>query len=284
MTLLTLAEPDLVRACRILFGSDLQINRDFLEYLQLAGVKSAFRKKAIETHPDKVAGKGELIRSRHAALFMEVQQAYRDLALFLEAREKGFRLPPQSTLHRPPFTHAAADRGRRPQERQKADPGARWQPGKAHGGRPDAAAGTGRFYQGPLPERPLRFGHFLYYSGAISWQMIIEAIIWQRAQRPRLGQLGQRFGWLTVPEVIEILRDSKLAQPFGQTAINLGLLNERQVKLLLLQQQRLHKKFGEFFLHEKILTANQLQELLVRFKEHNARLAAISLHNRYETR
>jgi hypothetical protein len=284
MTLLTLAEPDLVRACRILFGSDLQINRDFLEYLQLAGVKSAFRKKAIETHPDRVATAGELVRSRHAALFMEAQQAYRDLALFLEAREKGFRLPSQSALPRSSCHHSAAGNDPRPRERQPADPRPPSRPGQDPGRWPDPDPGAARFYQGPLPERPLLFGHFLYYSGAITWRMIIQAISWQRAQRPRLGQLGQRFGWLTVPEVIEILRASNIAQPFGQRAINLGLLNERQVKMLLLQQQRLHKKIGEFFLQEKILTPLQLQELLVRAKEHNRRLAGIGRNKRYETR
>jgi hypothetical protein len=273
MPLPRLVETDLIRACRMLFGSDLQINRDFLEYLQLSGVKSAFRKKALEIHPDKVAMQEAVILDRHTALFRDIQQAYRELTDFLSAREKGFRLPPLSARERSFFRpRARGDRNRKEQN-------AGFQP-RRQSSRFSNSSADGRFYLGPLPERTLLFGHFLYYSCAITWRMIIQAIIWQRAQRPRLGQLGQRFGWLTRAEIEQILRDHKILQPFGQTAIGLGLLNERQVRILLFQQQRLQKKIGEFFLQEGILTPAKLQEMLLRFQKHNTRLTAAVLNNR----
>lgn len=277
MALLIPAEPELVRACRILFGTELQINRNFLEYLQLSGVKSAFRKKALETHPDRVAIKGALAQNRHAVLFQEVRQAYQDLTTFLDARQKGYRLPPVSSFadSPPPFSGPAPKPHSREEAfRERPRPGRN--PGKGPAGRPQ---GTEKFYQGPLPQRPLLFGHFLYYSGVITWRMIIQALIWQRMQRPRLGQLGRRFGWLSGEDILQVLRDSRFSRPFGQTALDLGLLNERQLKILLFQQKRLQKKIGEFFLHEKILTSSQLNELLARYQKHNARLAA-ALSNR----
>jgi hypothetical protein len=282
MPLLTPAEPELVRACRILFGGDLQINRDFLEYLQLSGLKSAFRKKALETHPDRVATDGLLAQDRHAALFREVQQAYEHLTTFLDAREKGFRLPPLSSGADSPFPFAGSTTNRRRSSTQENGFRERPWPGRDRGNRTSSARPpeSERFYQGPLPRRPLLFGHFLYYSGVSTWRMIIQALIWQRSHRPRLGQLGQRFGWLSHEEILQVLRDSKTSRPFGQTALDLGLLNDRQLKILLFQQKRLQKKIGEFFIQEKILSPAQLNELLARYQEHNARLAAALFNHR----
>ena len=42
-----------LRSCRILFGPEVQITPQFLGYLQPAGVKTAYRKLAMETHPDR---------------------------------------------------------------------------------------------------------------------------------------------------------------------------------------------------------------------------------------
>jgi len=43
---------ELLSACRILFGPDVVINRDFLWYLQQEGAKSAYWSRAKESHPD----------------------------------------------------------------------------------------------------------------------------------------------------------------------------------------------------------------------------------------
>ncbi|MDA8165238.1 MAG: DnaJ domain-containing protein [Desulfobacteraceae bacterium] len=283
MSVIIPAEPELVHACRILFGSELQVNRDFLEYLQLQGVKSAFRRKALETHPDRVAIEGALAQDRHAALFREVQQAYEQLSAFLNAREKGYRLPPLRPFADPAFSFTASRSPRNGTSQEGFRGGFRRQPGpERSGGIRNGSRPPGeRFYEGPLPQRPLLFGHYLYYSGMITWRMIIQALIWQRMQRPRLGQLGQRFGWLTTEGVLQVLRDSRYSRPFGQTALDLGLLNERQLKILLFQQKRLQKKIGEFFLQEGILTPAQLNDLLARCQEHNARLAAAVFSTRF---
>jgi hypothetical protein len=46
---------ELYHACRILFGTELQCSPEFLDYLQISGVKSAFRRRAMETHPDRLS-------------------------------------------------------------------------------------------------------------------------------------------------------------------------------------------------------------------------------------
>ena len=44
--------------------------------------------------------------------------------------------------------------------------------------------------QGPLPRRRLRLAEFLYYTGRVSWQSLIGAIVWQRSTRPHFGELA----------------------------------------------------------------------------------------------
>ena len=44
---------DLFKACESLFGTDIDASVDFLRYLKPDGVKAAYRKRALETHPDR---------------------------------------------------------------------------------------------------------------------------------------------------------------------------------------------------------------------------------------
>ena len=46
-------EEELYHSCRIIFGKDLKVSRDFLQYLQLTGIKKDYRKKTLEFHPDR---------------------------------------------------------------------------------------------------------------------------------------------------------------------------------------------------------------------------------------
>ncbi len=45
-------EDRLFEACRILFGNDIEVSREFLCYLQEEGVIRAFRKRAMDFHPE----------------------------------------------------------------------------------------------------------------------------------------------------------------------------------------------------------------------------------------
>ncbi len=67
---------ELFRSCEILFGPELRISSEFLDYLEVNGVKSAFRKRALETHPDRHAGKDPLAQQQTTALFSSVRDAY----------------------------------------------------------------------------------------------------------------------------------------------------------------------------------------------------------------
>ena len=84
------AEEELCRSCRIIFGSDLRVSSDFLQYLQLSGIKKAYRKKALEFHPDRGFSQSLTLQQGLANQFIDVHQAYEKLVTYLEARDKGF--------------------------------------------------------------------------------------------------------------------------------------------------------------------------------------------------
>lgn len=277
-----IAEHELYRSCEILFGLEPNINRDFLEYLQASGVKNAYREKARETHPDMVFANGDY----NPDLFRTVQEAYENLSAYLKAREKGFRFPALSAAitrrsrksFRPPNQNVHARRNHSETHPKNGVSGKRFQKKSNRFKRPVNGKNsfnwqTDSLYKGPIPRRVLLFGHFLYYSGIINWRNIIQALVWQRNHRPRVGEIACRFGWLTEEEVLHILKNRTLMRPFGKAALDLGLLTKGQLNIVVLHQKRLQKKIGKYFTEKNILTPAQLDELVDKYHAHNAGLA-----------
>jgi len=82
-------EKEFFSACRVLFGSDIEVNRDFLTYLQLEGIRQAYLNLAKTTHPDRFPGADLLLLRRKAESFSRVTGAYGTLSAFIKARSKG---------------------------------------------------------------------------------------------------------------------------------------------------------------------------------------------------
>jgi len=249
----------LLRSCAILFGSDLHLSREFLEYLQLSGLKGAYRKRALETHPDRLPFKDRLQRKGSNESFHSVRNAYEDLFNFLKTRERDALREKlcQAAASPPPFKTGGS-------------------PGKSASFFDNIRGNRGysaieNLYSGPLPHRRLLFGHFLYYSGLANWRTITRILTWQRTERPRIGELGQRYGMLQPGDISLILRNRAPFQPFGQTAMSLGMLSEQQIRVLIFHQQRLQKKFGTILLEKQLVTQQELQQLLYEFSQHNMR-------------
>lgn len=263
------AEQELYRACRIIFGQDLAVSREFLEYIQRSGVKSAFRKKAMETHPDRLAGQDELTRRRGVRTFLSVRNAYEQLSRYLDAREKGFRFQGRRPSVVDPYGGMANNNVRPPASSWQRRPTAN--SANAAGRQTYSSFDARVFSRGIVPERPLLFGQYLYYAGRITWQDLNRALLWQRAQRPRMGEIARQRGWLGRQDILLILGSAAgSARLFGERALYHRLLTRGQVQLLLLEQKRLHRRVGEFFVLQRIMTRQELQILLARFARHNA--------------
>lgn len=234
------AETELLAACRILFGPGVKLSRDFLHYLQPCGAKAAFRKKAKETHPDLGCASDSEDRLRRAETFRELKSANDLICAFLQQR----------------------------QDQPQPAP-----PRNAPSARPGRGYGTESFFRGRVPPRPLEFGRYLYYRGLIPYPALIEAIAWQRGQRPAIGSIARRWGWLSEEDIRQILRHPGIPDRFGCTAVSLGLLKPFQVQTLLFYQRSQQKRIGRFFIERNFLSEAQLGQLLADCQTHNSRYA-----------
>jgi hypothetical protein len=127
-----------------------------------------------------------------------------------------------------------------------------------------------------MPKCQLFFGRYLYYSGIINLQIIGQALVWQRSQRPRLGEIGCRLGWLSKNDAFQILKQRKENQLFGESALVLGLLTKEQLQHMILQQKKLHKRFGQYFVAKNYWSPVTLVKFIMMHKDHNNRILHFS--------
>lgn len=231
-------------ACRELFGPEVETCPEFLHYLQPSGIKSAFRRKAKETHPDHFADKALHLQNVQAARFCRVKSAYEALSSFVSQREQD--LP---TAKRRPQAW--------PRHRQPA--------GKSAGS-DDCLL--------PVPQRVLQLGRYLYYRKVITFNELLQAVSWQRASRGTLGFIAREWGWMTASEVFTVV-SAKLPGKFGEKAVRLGILNPSRLKMILLEQKIRHQRIGQYFIQFKVLTPQELDLHLKELRLHNSRFGKI---------
>ena len=241
-------ERKLFDSCRVLFGPEVDVGWDFLFYIQISGVKSAFRERALRTHPDRALQRGETNLRRNTERFIDTKDAYDQLLDFIRRRHTmrlgKKRWPAAGREKGSPPRRDCRDRGQK--KRSQA---------YYHGGR--------------LPRRRLLLGEFLFYSGAISWESLIQAIVWQRRQRPRLGDLASKRGWINTRQARQAAIGRGPGVPIGEAMVQFGILNRGQLLLLIWQQRKLQRAFGEFFIDQRHFTPHRFGVLMKSFDGHN---------------
>ena len=239
--MIALSIPEVFDACGLLFGSKVEISLDFLKYLEPSGLRSAYRKKAFETHPDRAKALGR-DEAKMVERFREATLAYERLIPIVN--NKG----------------AVPLRGKSGVEKNNKKTNAR---------RQEKRDFSELFYAKEIPKRELLVGQFLYYSGLISWRTLIEAITWQRRQRPLIGQIALKWEMISRNEIQRILMWRTLRGKFGERAIRLGYLSRFQLMALLGKQNNLQCPIGEFFVNEGILRFQDMEVMVERQKIHN---------------
>jgi hypothetical protein len=127
---------ELYHACREIFGPEVVLSNGFINYLQLDGVKSAYKQRALETHPDRALTLG---LSPHYLndKFKKVKEAYEKLLGFVEKDKK---IIINSSIHTTIYRKTSAHYHK---------PSSTWK------------NNSDRFYTGTVPKRKLLFGQFL---------------------------------------------------------------------------------------------------------------------------
>ncbi len=240
---------DLFQACRTLFGDEASYSSRFLgQSLQMSGLKAAYRKRARETHPD-LARSLEVDSCVLEERFKEVQSAFERLRFYVENPAR-FRL-------------VEAGPGTAPTSARREGAPARGAARKRQAPPRDCV------HAGPLPAGPLPFGRFLFYSGAISHRTLIEALVWQKGQRPPLGAIARQWGWLSREDILGILRKRVPGERFGECAVRQGFIDGDQLRRLTGWQRVLQPRLGAFFAAQGILTAAEVDGLAKAHRLHN---------------
>jgi len=253
---LLLRKSEISAALKVLFPD--KGDGEVLESLELSGLKSAYRKRALQIHPDRVASCREEYRRGCCESFIEVKHAYEILNSYLKLKAGDF------------------GPGGREREAFCSTNGS----GESRSVRPSPAFNSEidlrgfierSFYQTGVPRRYLRFGEFLYYSGLIPWQALTRALLWQRKNRPRIGEIAQERCWLTEFQVTGLLRNRHPGDFLGALLLDRGIINSEQLNELLSEQEKFRSPIGKFFLIQKLLDERQMRYCLLRQQMHNLR-------------
>jgi hypothetical protein len=240
-------------ACHVLFGSEVDVSADFLRYLQLSGLKAIYRKKALETHPDRaVALTRQPIYLQEQ--FKEVNAAYRQLHEYLQN-------PLRSNLTHDRFQQDPA------RAAQKMNAGSRSPQKPAD--QPQEETFRRQFFKKVMPKRTLLFGQFIYFDGYISYRQLIDAIVWQKIQRPSVGIIALRWEWLYEDDIRRILKERRWGEKFGESALRGGYLTSEELRIILRRQRVLQPRIGKYFIENGILSIPFVERMAERLRHHN---------------
>lgn len=99
----TLTLDTLLQSCTVLFGPELDISPEFLDYLQISGIKSAYRQRAKKTHPDLAVRSTGDVREERPDSFLCVRESYENLKKYIQKRDDGLLQRLVSTAPPEPF-------------------------------------------------------------------------------------------------------------------------------------------------------------------------------------
>ncbi|TRZ76625.1 MAG: hypothetical protein D4R93_03030 [Deltaproteobacteria bacterium] len=247
-----LCSSQLYHACHVLFGWGIDVSADFLRYLQMTGLKAAYRERALETHPDRAVALSRPPTDLEER-FKEVNAAYRELHDYLEN-------PWRFTLTDNP----SWERAYQPSERMRTRTGTQT---KQTGASPEKV--QRHVFTGTLPKRVLLFGQFVYYSGYISYVQLIDAILWQKIRRPMVGHIALHRGWLHEDHIREILRHRNWGEKFGEVALRGGYLTPDELRKILVRQRLLQPRIGGYFVEKRLFTVSCVEKMAERLRRHN---------------
>ncbi len=260
----TITRTNLINDCYLLFGSEIFNYVDFLRGLSPIELKTAYRKKAFETHPDRAHTLG-MNRDTMDDRFKKVITAYERLSSVVQG----------GILHilrdEVPKKENAPGTNRYTQTRQKSTSGFSYTGNVRNSKHTQMArkSPSERFYSGNVPKRELLIGQFLYYSGLISWKTLFDAVYWQRKRRPVIGKIALDWGILSPDDIKRILTERNYKEQFGEYALRNGFITNFEHLAIVGRQRKLQPPIGEYFIKQGILAHTELKRMIESLKTHN---------------
>lgn len=240
---------DILNAYNVIFGPVVGVSIDTIMGIRPLVLKTAYRKKALETHPDRYIITGKMKKEMNEE-FIELNLAYETLQTAL----KNFS----------PAVKNNSDSINKEQKKKSSNTGNIKNP-------------ADHFYRGLLPQRKLLIGQFLYYSGVVSWKTLIDALARQKMQRPPVGQIALKWGILSKKEIHAILKqrsiERKYDKRFVEYAYLKGYLTSFQRLALLGKQSSLQRPIGTFFVEKGVIMSKDMEIMVKKLHAHNLRAA-----------
>lgn len=241
-----ITEADIFKDFRVLFGAGAARPADFIRNLPPSELKAAYRRMAFETHPDRARALGKLDAEMNRQ-FQEVVTAYERLSLFIQNNKKPIFADGATVYKNTTYKHAKGPAQEQRRKREVLD----------------------HFFKGSVPRQKLLIGQYLYYSGVVSWKTLIDAIIWQRKQRPRIGQIAQEWGILTPHDIRSILAERNYKDKFCEFAHRRGYITYFELMALLGRQHKLQRPLGQYFIQQGILRPVEMNKIIETLKNRN---------------
>lgn len=212
-------------------------------------LKTAYRKKALETHPDRCLVIGKM-RKEMNEQFIELNIAYETLQTAI--KNSSHEINKSSTTINKDLKKKSTNTNN---SKNSAD----------------------HFYRGFLPKRKLLIGQFLYYSGIVSWKTLIDALARQKMQRPSVGQIALQWGILSKNDIHIILKQRALERKYDKRFVEYaylkGYLTSFQRLALLGKQSILQRPIGAFFVEKGVLLSTDMEMMVKRLQAHNRKAA-----------
>lgn len=254
-------DDDILKAFTLLFDPDFIFSIHTISCLNPIEIKVAYRKKALETHPDRARLLGKNEREM-IDKFREINLAYNKLSSFLDDCKKEYykninpfnKYDNHNYNHKTHFSTKQRDCKYTNNKYKKED------------------TSSDFFYNSYIPNIELLIGQFMYYSGVISWKRLIHAIVWQRNQRPLFGRIAIEWGILSENDIRIILKERSFKEKIGEYALRNKYINNFEHMAIIGKQRSLQRPIGQFFIQNKILFQNDLEILLRRQRIHNYRV------------
>lgn len=240
---------DVLDAYNVIFGPVAGVSIDTIGDIRPVALKTAYRKKALETHPDRCLVVGKMKKEMNEK-FIELNLAYETLQIALKI-----------------FSSLVKKRSGsiNKEHKEKSSKASNRNNSADH------------FYRGLLPKHKMLIGQFLYYSGVVSWKTLIDALTRQKMQRPPVGQIALKWRILSKNDVHAILKQRRLERKpdkrFVEYAYLKGYLTSFQCLALLGKQRSLQRPIGEYFVEKGILLSSDMELMVKKLQAHNRKTA-----------